>query len=128
MKIQTKKVIHCSDWDALVKETYGRPYCFQQQDGCKSRGMAHLKVPDNTDDYENDTVPENLHDETRGVSFKAWLGRDPKQKLSNPNDQDNFCLRLWWDRNFYPDVKMIANDLYNRGLLEEGEYMIEINW
>ncbi len=128
MKIQTKKVIQCSDWDSLVKETYGRPYCFQQQDGCKSRGMAYLNVPDNSYDYVNETVPENVNDPVMGVSFKAWLARDPKQKLSNLNDQDDFALHLWWDRNFYPDVQMIANDLYEKGLLEEGEYIIEINW
>ncbi len=128
MVIRTEKVIDCSEWDSLVQETYGRPYCFQQQDGCKSRGIVSLTVPDDTYDYVDDTVPENVNDPARGVSFKAWLSRDPTQKLSNPDDQDDFALRLWWYRNFYPDINMIANDLHDRGLLEEDEYLININW
>lgn len=34
LKFETKKIIDCFDWDELVTETYGKPYCFQQQDGC----------------------------------------------------------------------------------------------
>jgi len=35
---------------------------------------------------------------------------------------------MWWERNFYPDVEMIANDLHKRGILEAGEYVIDIDW
>lgn len=28
----------------------------------------------------------------------------------------------------YPDVQMIANDLHAKGLLEAGDYCIEIDW
>lgn len=35
---------------------------------------------------------------------------------------------MWWVRNFYPDVNMVANDLYEKGLLEAGEYLINIDW
>lgn len=38
LKTKTQKVIEVSDWDNLVQETYGRPYNFQQQYGCQSRG------------------------------------------------------------------------------------------
>jgi len=63
-----------------------------------------------------------------GVSFKAWLERDPKQRLKSEGDRDSSSLQLWWDRNFYPNVDMIINDLYSKGLLEKGEYDIKIDW
>jgi hypothetical protein len=63
-----------------------------------------------------------------GVSFKAWLDRDPSKKLPNREDEDNWGLDLWWDRNFYPHVSMVINDLHTKGLLEAGEYGIEIDW
>lgn len=129
MKITTQKMIEVSDWDELVEQTYGRPYSFQQQDGCKSRGIHRFRVPDEeTNDAENETVPEEVNHEKMGVSFAAWLARDPKQKLSNSDDQEDYCLDLWWGRNFYPDMQMIANDLHKKGLLEAGEYVININW
>jgi hypothetical protein len=30
------------------------------------------------------------------------------------------------ERNFYPDVQMVANDLYSKGLVAAGKY--EIDW
>jgi hypothetical protein len=126
IKIRTEKVIAVSDWDNLVKKTYGRPYSFQQQDGCKERGVYRFVVPEPANDYENDTVPEVVNHKDMGVSFAAWLARDPDQKL--PNQKTSWSLGLWWDRNFYPDMQMIANDLHAKGLLEAGEYTIDIDW
>lgn len=126
MKIRTEKVIDVNDWDNLVIETYGRPYSFQQQDGCKSRGVVHLSVPAEADDYERESVPEIVNHPRMGVSFAAWLKRDPKAPLAG--DETNHSLILWWDRNFYPDVQMIVNDLHAKGLLEAGDYTINIDW
>ena len=39
---RTEQVISVHDWDDLVVQTYGRPYCFQQQDGCKERQRVHI--------------------------------------------------------------------------------------
>lgn len=128
IKYKTKKVIDVWEFDELVTNTYGKPYKFQQQDGCKSRGNEHITVPCEPEDYENDTLPENVNDEEMGVSFKAWLERDPKHVLSNPKDQMSWSVKMWWERNFYPHVSMIINDLHSKGLLEEGEYVIEIDW
>jgi hypothetical protein len=124
MKIRTEKVIDVSDWDALVEQTYGRRYSFQQQDGCKERGIVRISVPDEPDDYERDTVPEIVNHEEMGVSFSAWLKRDPKA----PPQFSHFDNDLWWERNFYPDVQMVANDLHTKELLESGDYIIDINW
>jgi hypothetical protein len=45
MKITLRKHIDSSDLDELIQETYGRPYCFQQQDGCRDRSVHHVTVP-----------------------------------------------------------------------------------
>jgi hypothetical protein len=124
VKIQTKQMIEVSDWDRLVTKTYGKVYSFQQQDDCKDRGIHRLTVPSPAEDYENDTVPEVINGSEMGVSFAAWLARDPKEwKGAARHDAD-----LFWERNFYPDVQMIANDLHAKGLLPEGEYCINIDW
>ncbi len=119
IKTQTKQVIEVSDWDSLVVSTYSRPYNFQQQDDCKPRGTHHLTVPATADDFENDTIPEEVNGEEMGVSFAAWLARTPGSGFNN---------ELFWERNFYPDVQMVANDLHAKGLIAAGDYIIEIDW
>lgn len=127
IKFETKKIIDVGDWDALVEKTYGRPYSYQQQDGCKFRGMVSILVPYTyIDDYKNDTVPEEVNGIEMGVSFAAWLARSPEQKI--PNQRNAYELELFWNRNFYPGIGMIINDLHASGLLPEGEYMINIDW
>lgn len=123
-----KRTIEVQDFDKLVVETYGRPYNFQQQNGCKPRGAVDATIPDQGDDYANDSIPERTNHECMGVSFAAWLARDPEQKLSNPDEQSDWELEMWWERNFYPDVSMVLNDLHEKGLIEAGEYIINIDW
>ena len=126
IKTKSVKMIDVSDWDSLVQKTYGRIYSFQQQDGCKERGIFSFSVPDETEDFEKHTVPEEVNGEEMGVNFKAWRDRDPKQPIKG--QKYDFELVLWWERNFYPDIQMVANDLHKRGLLEEGDYTINIDW
>jgi hypothetical protein len=128
IRIRNVKVISVQDWDDLVEKTYGRPYNFQQQDGCKERRHESITIPDETDDFENDTVPEKVNHEDMGVSFAAWLARDPKQKLNAEDWDSPSAVQLWWHRNFYPSVQMIANDLHAKGLIDAGEYEINIDW
>lgn len=129
LKFKTKQVISVQDWDDLVAETYKRPYSFQQQDGCKERGNFNITIPDGAYDHENDTIPEEVNGDEMGVSFKAWLDRDPEQKLdTEDNWEREYGLELFWGRNFYPDVQMVANDLHSKGLIPAGEYVIEIDW
>lgn len=130
IKYKNTKIINLFDFDKLVQETYNRPYSFQQQDGCKDRGIYQFEVPNKWvfEDFENDSLPEVVNGDEMGVSFKAWLERDPKQKLSNPEDQQSWSIDLWWERNFYPNVDMIIDDLYKKGLIESGEYSIKIDW
>jgi hypothetical protein len=79
MKIKTVQSIDVADWDNLIEETYGRTYCFQQQDDCRPRGIEHITVPvEDPYDFENDAIEERVNGDEMGVSFAAWLARDPK--------------------------------------------------
>ena len=126
METRTDTLIGVDEWDKLVSETYRRPYTFQQQDGSKERGTFHLTVPAAEEDYERTTVPEKVNHPDMGVSFEAWLLRDPKQMLEH--DKESWSLGMWWERNFYPHIQAVANDLHAQGLLKAGEYTINIDW
>ncbi len=119
LKSKTKKVVEVRDWDNLVEKTYGKPYCFQQQDGCKERGIYTLVVPSDGDDYARNDV--DGHNDM-GVSFKSWISEEYK------NPKNDFKIRLFWKRRFYPSIESVANDLFKKGLIEEGEYVINIDW
>jgi len=130
MKFKNVQMIEVSDWDDLVKKTYGRPYNFQQQNDCQERGTYELTVPSEyAEDFENDTIPEKVNGAEMGVSFKAWLARDPNQKLDTEDtwDREN-GIEMFWERNFYPSIEVVANDLHAKGLLPSGEYTINIDW
>lgn len=130
MKIKKRSinVVSLQDFDELVEKTYGRPYSLQQQDGCIDRQLLEFTVPseDDAEDYENDSVDEVINGNEMGVSFAAWLARDPKQKLKE-GDPDHI-LDLFWSRSFYPEFYTVVNDLHAKGLLEAGDYGIDIDW
>lgn len=85
-----------------------------------------LTVPAIAEDFKEDTIPEIVNGEKMGVSFAAWLARDPMQKIEG--QEYDFDRTLWWKRNFYPDIQMVANDLHEQDLLEAGDYTINIDW
>ena len=118
IKYKTVKVIDCDDWDNLVQNTYGKPYILQQQN-YGMRGLVEITVPpDDLDDFPNDTLEESEY--AMGVSFKAWLEKD-YDDCSEDEDSD------FWERNFYPNLDTVVNDLYEKGLLEAGEYYINLD-
>lgn len=132
LRIKTVKMIDEIQWSRFVSKTYGRPYCFQQQEGCLPRGIVTLYV-ENIDDMDErekdlpDSVPVVVNGEEIGpVKFEAWLMRDLKQGFEN--EAMDWRIELWWHRNFYPSIDSVATDLCKRGLLEEGEYLINIDW
>ncbi len=47
LKVSKRLQISVQDWDKLVEETYGKPYMFQQQDGCQERGIFTIEIPMN---------------------------------------------------------------------------------
>lgn len=127
VKVKNVQMIEVQDWNKLVTETYNRPYDFQQQDDCKSRGTFHLTIPsDYTCEEEmNDEIPEIIDGLEMGVKFKKWLERSPNLPVEG---KSGFYVDLWWERNFYPDISAVANDLHEKGLIGAGEYVINIDW
>jgi hypothetical protein len=134
LKSNSINIISDSDWDTFIEEIYKRPYCFQQQDDCRNRGLYYFTVPseDVYDDDMHDYVPEIVNHEDMGVKFANWLARDPSKLL--PKDPDEIYtspdsdLLMWWHRNFYPDLETLVNDLHAKGLLAAGEYGIDVDW
>lgn len=127
LKYNEIKVIDQYDWDNFIRQIYNKKYSFQQQDGCKEKGIRFFGVPMNefcTEDYTNDEIPIKINGKKMGVSFKAWLSRDINDKFFE-KDWEN---TLFWERNFYPHFSMIVNDLYGKGVLEKGNYAINIDW
>lgn len=130
IKYETVKVIDVHDWDKLVTDTYKRPYMLQQQDGCMERQRIHITVPPE-EGWEDDkdmpeSIPEVVNGEEMGVKFSAWRNRDPKQKA--PGMDRDWEVELFWQRNFYPLLSAVTQDLYEKGLLDQGEYEIDIDW
>ena len=122
-----QKIIDMNDWDNLVEDTYNRPYFFQQQKDGRARGLYNLTIPSKStnDDDMHDNIPDRKDTNIMGVKFQKWLKRNPKTALSNG---DNTNLIFWWERNFYPCINEVANDLYKKGLIKAGNYQIDINW
>ena len=150
IKVKNVKVIESGDWDNLVSDTYKKPYCFQQQDGCRGRGNVNITIPaESYEDEMKDKIPEVINDEYEmGVKFDVWLKRDPNEPLNPSKEELEHCgyywgdskedekkwkedkthIQMFWERNFYPDLQTVANDLYKKGLIEAGKYSIEIDW
>lgn len=126
VKFTINKTIYCFDWDDLVTSVYKRPYTLQQQNDCYSRQQLHIEVPcDSDDSFMNDNVSECDSDSKMGVKFSTWLARDPSFKGSFKEDYE---VGIFWDRKFYPDLGTIANDLYEKGYIDKGKYVIDIDW
>lgn len=131
IKTSNIKIIESQDWDDLVQETYGKSYMFQQQDGCQDRGTRKITIPleETYDEEMNDSIPFKINGEEMGVKFNVWLNTSQEDiKKEFPDRDERLGLDIFWERNFYPDLQTIANDLYNKGLIEAGEYTINIDW
>lgn len=136
LKYKEVKVITVSDWDNLVKEVYGKPYNFQQQDDCKARGYEPFTVWEDLnydlsycEDFTNKKIPYEINGKIMGVSFQTWLNtteEDIKSKFLNRDVKLGFDI--FWHRNFYPHISILAQDLYKKGLIEAGDYLIKIDW
>ncbi len=127
MIVKIVKQIEVRDWDRLVSETYNKIYSFQQQDGCKNRGIETISTDEEwKEDFENTEIPFEVNGKTMGVSFETWLKTSPEETAKHFDRE--WGNAMFWDRNFYPHVSMIAIDLCKKGLLAPGEYQINIDW
>lgn len=120
IKSKIKHVISSAAWNKQVSKIYGRPYSIEDQ--FEFNRVLGFKVPNRSFDFANETVEENEDTKETGVNFKSWIARDPDQKIGS--DPCAFVTTLWWYRAFYPDIEVLANDLFKKGLLERGEYVI----
>lgn len=126
LKYNNVRFVELSDWDDLVRSTYGKPYSFQQQNGCRGRGIYSFTVPELFEDDYPELIPEKINGSEMGINLKSWLLRDPKEPVEARSD--DFYIKLFWHRNFYPNIHVLANDLYQKGLIEKGDYIINIDW
>lgn len=131
IKFEQNNIIQLRDWDNLVKETYGKPYSFQQQDGCQEKGLIDFEVPNEEAVYEeeemNDKIPLVVNGDVMGVKFELWINTNPITHKEKKKWED-YQVELFWQRNFYPNFYVIANDLYEKGLIPKGKYFINISW
>lgn len=119
--IKSKKVNQIDDsyFDTIVVATYEKPYCFQQTNGCQDRGVVCFNVPEINHDSEYATIGEAIEGEECGVAFEDWLAADPN---------DSAFDDIVFERNVYPQLQDLANDMHAKGLIEPGEYQIRIDW
>lgn|SRR5574343_400590 len=120
IKTKPKHVINSDVWDKYVTKIYKRPYSISDQ--FEFKNVLEFKVPNRAIDFANEIVEEDESTKETGVNFKSWISRDPSQPISG--DPRPFVTKLWWFRSFYPEIDVLANDLYKKGQLERGEYVI----
>lgn len=106
---QVVTLIDESEFSALVTKIYGRPYRFQQQGDMKCQ-----------DTIETFSVPSEEYGGWTGPSLTEW-------QIAPPPDGD-FKEELRWHRDFYPELEVVVNDLYARGLIAAGDYALHVWW
>lgn len=123
-RVPKERLIKFHDWNLMVQLTYERPYDIQQQDGCRGRGSLEFVVPaPYAEDFE--ATDFDGEDFEMGVSFDTWLQREATSK---DNLSQRWMDRMFWERTFYPHHEIVAQDLYKKGLLTAGKYVILIDW
>jgi hypothetical protein len=128
IKINTINVIDVHDWNALVRRIYDKPYNLQQQDGCYNNGDLYdieVDLNNKLDDVFEIDIPKEVNGDIQGVNFETWLKTDP---LTHTPDWIQWRIDLFWERNFYPDINILAQDLCRKGHINEGSYSIKIWW
>lgn len=122
--VRTERVIEADDWNALVEDVYGRPYCLQWQGGCWRSGPFRFSVPGEAEDFTRDSISNSIKGDKSGVSFKAWKSRHPKASVGGRFD--DWYVRLFWHMRFFPEFQTLANDLYRLGKIDSGSYTIDM--
>ena len=130
LKTITDTVVDSFEWDRFVKQVYDRPYTFQQQDGCRQRGVSYFTAtPGQYEFVEHmEPVPTGPIEGIRscfGVSLEEWVGRSPEAAFDpdRPNRTGTY-----WERNYYPPIDELASDLCEKGLIAPGRYVLLVDW
>lgn len=147
MKIETVHKIWESEFSDLVSEVYGRPYRLQQQGDCYAQDSI-IEITATEEDYPDDWVP--YEDE---ITLEKWLSADPNAPIRNPRydqyrelalqhpgkgyeklEKDEWegpgttTHDLYWEREFYPPLEDLVNDLCKKGKIPAGDYVIHVWW
>lgn len=122
MNVKPVLLIWEAEFSQLVRDTYGRPYQLQQQDGCLGQEtIVSVKVPDKPRTWLAD-------DAGRPPTLEVWVAATPPEPMTDAWDGDLHREHLRWHREFYPELQDVVNDLHRRGLMAAGEYVIHIWW
>ncbi|MBB3752468.1 hypothetical protein FHT44_004980 [Mycolicibacterium sp. BK634] len=125
-----------SDWSELVAEVFDRPYNFQQQAGCRSNDTIwKFTVPESFKDWDLNAVD---------AAIEQWRNSEPHRNEQIPAVRDgkvvyvehprrewpmsDFSLKLWWERENWPEFEDVMCVLARRGLIDPGEYALHIWW
>jgi hypothetical protein len=131
LKLNKVTLIEENEFSDFVSEVYGRPYRYQQTEGCLEKGTVKFSVP--YERYFKPDYKENVNDSgniNKPVRFREWLSRDPKEKppVGLFNGDSYWYISLFWNRHFYPYFGDLIDDLHKKGYVEEGEYILRIDW
>lgn len=142
IKVETWKVINESEFNEVVSKTYGRPYHLQQQGDMLGNDTTH-RIEVSKDGSEGCSGGS--------VSLNEWLAVDPEtHKFPDPRwettgkhlpddhpskkfypeflEPGTSYYDMHWERDFYPDMDELLDDLLEKGLIEEGTYQINVSW
>lgn len=111
-----------SDFSKLVSETYGRPYRLQQGSSSPEymMGQEEVRIVD---------VPTSAQrtDEDDERTFEEWRDAD----ATKPEALKDWEWNILWERaehHKWAPLEPLVNDLFARGLLVKGRYVIRAWW
>lgn len=111
-----------ADFSKYVSEHYGRPYRLQQQgDMMAQEASIRFSVPP-TDWYDENPTLAEWQAATPPAAERPDFTTDREGWQKHLDDQ------LRWDRDYYPDLETVVKDLYEKGLLDAGDYIIYAWW
>lgn len=128
LKLETIKVIDVDKWNDFIVETYGKPYNFQQQDGCKERQYTNVDVKYYVGEWDINEELEELEEYGGDIPFvrlDEWLAKEV-EKPSEGNEK--WRIETRWERDFYPHIGELIIDLYNKNLIKLETFYINIDW
>lgn len=116
--LKTKKVdlVWSVTWNNFVRKVYGVPYDISVQE---IEDSFEFTVPiRGAEDYQNESYDDIRKKGENGVKFGVWASTKPVGVEKDSAEMQN------WEMEFYPCFDMLVNDLFTRGLLPMGNYVM----
>lgn len=121
LKYANVRYVDHLNFNDLVKDTYNKIYSLQQTYGGWDRQSFNFTATKNGKFAEGLPTKINEDDWGEGIDFKTWLNTPCPKNCS-------FSEELFWERNFHPYFDDLVLDLCQKGLIEEGDYVMNIDW